>query len=97
MAESLSGSGVTVNTFIPGPTKTEKLSGFYESTGQETRKTFEEIESEVFNTSLSTSLIKRFVTPKEVADLIVFLESEQASGITGSSFRDHGAIMRNII
>lgn len=97
LAESMERSGVTVNVFIPGPTRTENVEQFLQEHISSTGKTFAEWEEEMLTTSLQTSLLKRFVTPHEVANFVVFLASEQASAITGTAMRVDGGIVRSLL
>jgi NAD(P)-dependent dehydrogenase (short-subunit alcohol dehydrogenase family) len=94
LAENLTGNGVTVNAFIPGPTHTEESLMPHLPAGSQ--KTFKQVEKEFFDGPLSTSVLKRFLHPTEVANLVVFLASDQASGITGAAFRIDGGIIRSI-
>ncbi|MBI1880023.1 MAG: SDR family oxidoreductase [Chloroflexi bacterium] len=93
LAESVASSGVTVNAFIPGPTHTEE--DFNSRYSQIFGKTFKQLEQEFFPSS--TSLLKRFITPTEVANFVVFLASDQASAITGATLRVDGGIIRSIL
>ncbi|MBI3304436.1 MAG: SDR family oxidoreductase [Deltaproteobacteria bacterium] len=97
LAESVAGSGVTVNAFIPGPTLTESSEDHMRQIAQASGKTFEQMEKEMFNTMVPTSLIKRFANPMEVASLVGFLASDQASAITGAALRVDGGIVRSIL
>jgi NAD(P)-dependent dehydrogenase (short-subunit alcohol dehydrogenase family) len=97
LAESVVNNGVTVNAFIPGPTRTEKVEEHLSGEGNGKADTFEDVENEIFRTMLHTSILRRFVSPEEVANLVVFLASEQAAAITGSAFKVDGGIYRTLL
>lgn len=92
LAENLAATGVTVNSFLPGPTLTEKAEAFL-------RKRLEggERERDVFENDLPTSILKRFIRPSEIANFVVFLCSDQASAITGAGLRVDGGIVRSLL
>jgi NAD(P)-dependent dehydrogenase (short-subunit alcohol dehydrogenase family) len=89
LAEAVAGSGVTVNAFIPGPTRDRAQ---FDPTG----KSIEEFEHEIF-AALPTSLIGRFVDAGEVADAVLFLASEHAAAITGTTLRVDGGLVRFVV
>jgi NAD(P)-dependent dehydrogenase (short-subunit alcohol dehydrogenase family) len=93
LAEQLAGSGVTANSFIPGPILTERSAAFVQEHGRRTG----EHETEFFGRHLPASLLKRFIRPTEIADFVVFLASDQASAITGSGLRVDGGIVRSLL
>jgi NAD(P)-dependent dehydrogenase (short-subunit alcohol dehydrogenase family) len=96
LAENLAGSGVTVNCFVPGPTRERTEASLRDLVAEPSAKTVEEMEQEIFE-NLPSSLIERFVDPAEVASLVVFLASDHASAITGTAIRVDGGIVRFIL
>jgi NAD(P)-dependent dehydrogenase (short-subunit alcohol dehydrogenase family) len=97
LAEVLAGTGVTVNAVLPGPTLSEGVSEFFGKIAKNDGKTQEEVERDFIQTHRPTSLIKRLLSVDEVANVSVFLASEQASGTTGASFRVDGGVARLIL
>ncbi|WP_448098963.1 SDR family NAD(P)-dependent oxidoreductase [Luteibacter yeojuensis] len=97
LAEVLSGTGVTVNAILPGPTLSEGVSEFFGKIAQSQGKSLDEIERDFIQTHRPTSLIKRLLSVEEVANVSVYLASEQASGTTGASIRVDGGVTRSII
>jgi len=96
LAERARGTGVTVNSVLPGPTASEGVATFVRDLAAHQRITLEEMEKQFFATARPTSLLGRFETPDEVAAAIVFVSSAAASAITGTSLRVDGGIIRSI-
>jgi NAD(P)-dependent dehydrogenase (short-subunit alcohol dehydrogenase family) len=92
LAEHCAGTGITVNSILPGPTRSAGVEEFVTklSGGQ----TFEACEKEFFTNVRPSSLIKRFATPAEVASLVTFVCSPVASAITGAALRVDGGVVR---
>lgn len=92
IAESCAGTGVTVNAVLPGPTRSAGVEDFVTqlSGGQ----SFDAFEKEFFTSVRSSSLIKRFATPAEVATLVAFVCSPLAATITGAALRADGGVVR---
>jgi NAD(P)-dependent dehydrogenase (short-subunit alcohol dehydrogenase family) len=97
LAETVAGTGVTVNAVLPGPTRSEGVEKFVEQVGRQSGRNFEQMEKDFFRTMRPSSLIKRFATNEEVASLVVYVASEQASATTGASLRVDGGVVRSII
>lgn len=96
LAELVGGSGVTVNAVLPGPTRSEILGNWMKSTAEEQGITQEEAEQNFLKTMRPTTLINRFTTTEEVANMVVYACSEQSSGTTGVALRVDGGVIRAI-
>jgi NAD(P)-dependent dehydrogenase (short-subunit alcohol dehydrogenase family) len=96
IAESVAGTGVTVNSILAGPTASEGVGGFVEDMAKQQGVTKAEIEKQFFSTVRSSSLLKRFETPEEVAAVVAFVASAQAVSINGSAVRAEGGVIRSI-
>jgi NAD(P)-dependent dehydrogenase (short-subunit alcohol dehydrogenase family) len=96
IAESVPGTGVTVNAVLPGPTRSEGVVDFLAKVGAEHNADLATVEAEFLRTMRPTSLIRRFIEPDEVANLVVFLCGEGASAITGATLRADGGVVRSI-
>lgn len=97
LAEVLAGTGVTVNAVLPGPTLSEGVTEFFGKIAKEQGKSQEDVERDFIQTHRPTSLIKRLLTVDEVANVSVYLASEQASGTNGAAIRVDGGVTRSII
>jgi NAD(P)-dependent dehydrogenase (short-subunit alcohol dehydrogenase family) len=95
LAEAVAGTGITVNSVLPGPTKSRGVGDFVESLAQAEGKSFETIEQEFFEKVRPTSLIKRFGTPEEVASLVAYVASPLASATTGAALRADGGVVKS--
>jgi NAD(P)-dependent dehydrogenase (short-subunit alcohol dehydrogenase family) len=97
LAESLAGTGVTVNSVLPGPTASEGVSTFVEDLARSRGVDFQTMERDFFRTARPSSLLQRFARPDEVAAMIVYMCSEQASATTGAAVRVDGGVVRAIL
>ena len=95
LAETLAGTGVTVNSVLPGPTKSRGVVDFVNALARRQGKSFEEVETQFFERMRPTSLIKRFATPEEVASLVVYVASPLASAVTGAALRVDGGVVKS--
>ena len=96
LAEEVGGTGVTVNSVLPGPTNSEIMSGWMKDAAKAQGITQEEAEQQFLKTMRPTTLLNRFATTEEVANLVIYVCSEQASGTTGTSLRVDGGVVRTI-
>lgn len=95
LAESLAGTRITVNSILPGPTRSRGVVDFVGRIAREKGKTFDEFEAEFIEEMRPTSLIKRFATPDEVASLVAYIASPLSSATTGAALRVDGGVIRS--
>ncbi|HZL37702.1 MAG TPA: SDR family NAD(P)-dependent oxidoreductase [Tepidisphaeraceae bacterium] len=96
MAELTMGTGVTVNSVLPGPTMSEGVGDFVSAMARHQNKPAGEVERDFFRTVRPTSLIQRFATPEEVASMVVYVCSPLASATNGAALRCDGGVVRAI-
>jgi NAD(P)-dependent dehydrogenase (short-subunit alcohol dehydrogenase family) len=96
-AETLAGTGVTVNAILPGPTRPEGLDNMIARVATEQGITPVQVERDFIGTQRAPSPIRRLTTVEEVASLAVYLASEQASATTGAAMRVDGGVVRSVL
>jgi NAD(P)-dependent dehydrogenase (short-subunit alcohol dehydrogenase family) len=95
IAESVAGTGITVNTVLPGPTRSRGVGDFVDAMAKQAGMTASEFEIEFFARARPTSLIKRFATPEEVAAMVAYVASPLASATTGAALRVDGGVVKS--
>ena len=93
-AELTKGTSVTVNSVLPGPTWVEGLAAKFESRAKAQNTTVEALQEQMFAKRRPTSLLRRFETPEEIANMICYVCSPAASGTNGAGLRVDGGIVR---
>jgi NAD(P)-dependent dehydrogenase (short-subunit alcohol dehydrogenase family) len=94
LAELSVGSAVTVNSVLPGPTASEGVSVFIDSVAKAQGLTSAEMEKEFFTTVRGTSLLKRFIEPEEIANMVTFIASPLSSATNGATLRADGGVIK---
>jgi len=97
LAEATAGTGVTVNAVLPGPTASEGAEEFVGRMAAERGTSRAAIEQEFFRNIRPSSLLRRFATTQEVADLVTFVASPLSAAIDGAALRVDGGVVRSII
>jgi NAD(P)-dependent dehydrogenase (short-subunit alcohol dehydrogenase family) len=92
LANTLAGTGITVNSILPGPTLDQNDQKISVLLKQMHVQSFAEMEDKFFKSQHRTSLIQRFASPDEVAALIVFVASPLSSAIDGAALRVDGGV-----
>ena len=97
VAESVAGTGVTVNSILAGPTESEGVGGFVDAMAKQQNKSKQEVEKEFFEHVRPSSLLKRFATVDEVASMVAYVASELSSATNGAALRVDGGVVRAIL
>lgn len=97
LAETTAGTGVTVNSVLPGPTRSEGVNDFVSKMAHDKGVSTAKIEEEFFKTVRPSSLLKRFATTDEVAAMVAYVCSPLASATNGAALRVDGGVVRSIV
>jgi NAD(P)-dependent dehydrogenase (short-subunit alcohol dehydrogenase family) len=96
LAETTAGTGVTVNAVLPGPTRSEGVEKFVEELARSKNTDAAAIEKGFFE-SMRPSLLKRFATPEEVANLVAYVASPLSAATNGAALHVDGGSIRSIL
>jgi NAD(P)-dependent dehydrogenase (short-subunit alcohol dehydrogenase family) len=96
LAESCAGTGVTVNAVLPGPTRSDGVVEFFAKLAKEQGVSEAEMEREFIAKNRPSSVIRRLATVDEVANMVTYVCSPQASATTGAALRVDGGVVRSI-
>jgi len=97
LAELTKGTNVTVNAVLPGPTKSQGAIDFINDLAKADNTSISEVEKNFFLKARPTSLLQRFASPDEVANMITYIASPLASATNGAALRVDGGVVRSII
>jgi NAD(P)-dependent dehydrogenase (short-subunit alcohol dehydrogenase family) len=95
LAEATAGTGITVNSVLPGPTRSRGVGDFVADWAAKSGKSAKTVEDEFFKNARPTSLIKRFATPEEVAAMVTFVASPLSAATNGAALRVDGGVVRS--
>ncbi|MEK6422016.1 MAG: SDR family oxidoreductase [Burkholderia gladioli] len=93
LAKLAAGSGVTVNSVLPGPTMSDGVKAMLKETADQEGKTVDEVAVEFVRTQRASSILQRPATTEEVANMVVYVCSQQASATTGAALRVDGGVV----
>ena len=95
LAEATAGTGITVNSVLPGPTRSRGVGDFVADMAAKSGKSAKTVEDEFFKSARPTSLLKRFATTEEVAALVTFVASPLSAATNGAALRVDGGVVRS--
>lgn len=94
LAETTASTGITVNSVLAGPTLSEGVEEFVAKMAASQGKDASKVEQEFFQTARPTSLLQRFATPTEVANLVTYLASPLSAATNGAPLRVEGGVIK---
>jgi NAD(P)-dependent dehydrogenase (short-subunit alcohol dehydrogenase family) len=96
LAEMTRGTAVTVNSVLPGPTMSEGVETFVKDLAKQNGQSVEEAASQFVKQFRPTSLLQRFASVEEIANMVVYISSKEASATNGAALRAEGGIVQTI-
>jgi len=96
LAEMTRGTAVTVNSVLPGPTMSEGVETFVKDLAKQHGQSVEEAASQFVKQFRPTSLLQRFASVEEIANMVVYVSSKEASATNGAALRAEGGIIQTI-
>jgi NAD(P)-dependent dehydrogenase (short-subunit alcohol dehydrogenase family) len=96
LAEMTRGTAVTVNSVLPGPTMSEGVETFVKDLAKQNGQSVEEAASQFVKQFRPTSLLQRFASVEEIANMVVYVSSKEASATNGAALRAEGGIIQTI-
>src|SRR6202140_591542 len=96
LAEMTKGTAVTVNSVLPGPTMSEGVEAFVKDLARQNGQSVEEAAAQFVKQHRPTSLLQRFATPEEIANMVAYVASKESSATNGAALRAEGGIVQTI-
>lgn len=97
LAELTQGTNVTVNSVLPGPTRSDGVEGFLDALAKQAGISTDDMAKNFVQTHRPSSLIQRFASVDEVANMVVYVCSKEASATNGAALRVDGGVVRSIV
>ncbi|MCW3105767.1 MAG: short-chain dehydrogenase/reductase, partial [Segetibacter sp.] len=97
LAELTKGTNVTVNSILPGPTKSEGVADFVDSLAKHQNITPQQAESDFFRNARPTSIIQRFASVDEIATLVTYIASPLSAATNGAALRADGGVVKSAV
>ncbi len=94
LAETTAGTGITVNSVLPGPTRSRGVGDFVADMAAKSGRSAQTVEKDFFKTARPTSLLQRFSTPEEVAAMVAYVASPLSSATNGAALRVDGGTIK---
>jgi NAD(P)-dependent dehydrogenase (short-subunit alcohol dehydrogenase family) len=96
LAKLTVGTGVTVNSILPGPTRSEGVEDFLQAMAAASGQGVEQVAADFVKQHRASSLLQRFASVEEVANMVVYVSSREASATNGAALRVEGGIVDTI-
>jgi len=96
LAEMTRGTAVTVNSVLPGPTMSEGVEAFVRELAKQNGQSLEQAAAQFVKQHRPTSLLQRFASVEEIANMVVYVASKEASATNGAALRAEGGIVNSI-
>lgn len=97
LAKLAAGTAVTVNSVLPGPTLSDGVRSLLKDSARREGKSIEQAGADFVHAHRASSILQRLATPEEVANLVVYTCSPQASATTGAALRVDGGVIDSIV
>jgi NAD(P)-dependent dehydrogenase (short-subunit alcohol dehydrogenase family) len=96
LAELTRGTNVTVNSVLPGPTMSEGVETFVKDLAKQNGQSVDEAAALFVKTHRPSSLLQRFASVEEIANMVVYVSSKESSATNGAALRAEGGIIQTI-
>ena len=96
LAQRARGTGVTVNSVLPGPTMSEGVADLVKELASQTGQSLDEASANFVRQYRPSSLLQRFASVEEIANMVIYVASKEASATDGAALRVEGGIINSI-